>query len=254
MSRASVLAQNDQEVQDYVLQFKTRPNGPTAPISHADDSLATTEFVMRAVGSFAGQTTFSTPTVVLTPAMAGRRIVVNGPATVTLPLLSAGTSGAKFYIQNVGSGDVVVNRQGSDLIVALANNLSSITIPPLSNGVLTIGDTNYVLEEGMSALKYSAEFATTLAVIGKERMPSGRLRQWGTLTTSGSGDLAVLFPEVFATRLLSLVAVAYIGGGPTRDTNVMVRTDGLGRTGFSVGAFLTGARTAEAVYWVAEGY
>lgn len=226
----------------------------TQPQFTATKDVATTEFVQRALGNFSGQTNINTATAVITSAMAGRRIVASVPGTLTLSQWSLNAAGSKFYIQNVSGGEIVVSRWGTDSIVALSRTLNSITIPSGSNAVFVCGETSWVLEEGVAALKYSTEFATTLDAVGKERMPSGKIRQWGFLTTSSSGDLSVLFNEVFPTKLISLMAIAYIGGGATRDTNVMVRTDGFGRTGFSVGAFLTGTRVAEAVYWVAEGY
>lgn len=82
----------------------------------------------------------------------------------------------------------------------------------------------------------------------------GLIIQWGTTTTSPSADLAVSFPLNFPTRLVAINGTSYIGGGPTRDTCVMLRTDGLGKTGFSAGAYLSGSRVAEAFYWVAFGW
>ncbi|MDT6918355.1 phage tail protein [Pseudomonas atacamensis] len=82
----------------------------------------------------------------------------------------------------------------------------------------------------------------------------GLVLQWGTLTTTTSADSVVGFPIQFPTALLSLQATAYIGGASSRDTNVMVRNDGGSRTTFSVGAFLTGTRMNEAIYWWAVGH
>lgn len=230
------------------------PNWITAPQFDNGKTLATTEFVQRALGNFGGQTSIVSLPASLIPAMAGRRIIVTGPGALTLPPLVASPVGSKFYIHNIGTGDVTVNRQGTDTIVALSKALNSITIQSNSNGVVTCGDVNYVLEEGASSLKYSNEFSTLMSSNGYQQLPSGLIIQWGSTTTTTGADLAVLFPMTFPTRLVSVNGTAYIGGGATRDTNVMLRTDGLGRAGFSAGAYLSGARVAEAFYWVAIGW
>ena len=82
----------------------------------------------------------------------------------------------------------------------------------------------------------------------------GLIVQWGSTTTSASADLAVSYPMTFPTRIAAVTGAAYIGGGSTRDTNIMLRTDGLGQGGFSAGAYLSGTRVAEAFYWIAFGW
>jgi hypothetical protein len=226
----------------------------TQPQFDTSKAFATTEFVQRAAGNFSGQTNIVTLPASLVPAMAGRRIVITGPGAVTLPPLVASPVGSKFYILNIGTADVTLNRQGNDTIVALSKTLTSVTVQSNSNLVVTCGDNNYVVEEGASSLKYSNEFSASLSSNGYQQLPSGLIIQWGTTTTTATADLAVLFPMTFPTRLVSLNGTAYIGGGGTRDTNVMLRTDGLGKAGFSAGAFLSGTRVAEAFYWVAIGW
>jgi hypothetical protein len=226
----------------------------TQPQFDTSKAFATTEFVQRAAGNFSGQTNIVTLPASLAPAMAGRRIVITGPGAVTLPPLVASPVGSKFYILNIGTADVTLNRQGNDTIVALSKTLTSVTVQSNSNLVVTCGDNNYVVEEGASSLKYSNEFSASLSPNGYQQLPSGLIIQWGTTTTTATADLAVLFPMTFPTRLVSLNGTAYIGGGGTRDTNVMLRTDGPGKAGFSAGAFLSGTRVAEAFYWVAIGW
>jgi hypothetical protein len=242
---------------DGALKYSPIMSGPhwvTAPQFENGKTFATTEFVQRALGNFSGQTNIETLPASLTPAMAGRRIVVTGPGALTLPSRLASPVGSKFYIINIGTGDVTVNRQGNDSISALGKALNSITIQSGSNAVVTCGDNYYVVEEGVSSLKYSNEFSASLLQNGYQQLPSGLIIQWGTATTTTGADLAVLFPMTFPARLVSLNGTAYIGGGDTRDTNVMLRTDGPGKAGFSAGAFLSGTRVAEAFYWVAIGW
>ncbi|QSL90426.1 gp53-like domain-containing protein [Pseudomonas atacamensis] len=206
MSRASVLALNDQLVQDYVLQFKERPNGPTQPVGTADDSLASTAFVARAQGNFSGQTNITTATAVIAPTMAGRRIVASVPGTLTLSQWNLNTAGSKFYIQNVSGGEIVVSRWGTDVIVALSKTLNSITIPSGSNAVITCGESTWVLEEGVAALKYSTEFTLSALTNGYQKLPSGLIEQWGAVTVQDNGEQTVVLPTAFPNGILGLLA------------------------------------------------
>ncbi|MBP5951294.1 gp53-like domain-containing protein [Pseudomonas sp. P42] len=173
------------------------PEGLTAPQFDNDKSLATTEFVQRALGNFSGQTTISTSAATLTPAMAGRRISGLLPGAWTLPPLNSSPIGSKFYIQNSSPGDIVVSRQGADVIVALSKTGNSINIPAGSFGVLVCGEINWVFEEGVSALKYSAEFASSISGSGWAKNANGLIEQWGVGVTDANGYVYVTFPIPF---------------------------------------------------------
>jgi len=177
-------------------------NWTTQPLFDNSKAFATTEFVQRAQGNFSGQTNIATLPAALTPAMAGRRIVVTapGPGTLTLPPLAASSVGSKFYILNSGPSDITVIRQGADNIVALAKSLTSITIQSASNAVLACGDVNYVVEEGVSSLKYSNEFSALLSPNGYQKLPSGLIIQWMTALFSKAAlntpfNLPTAFPN-----------------------------------------------------------
>lgn len=161
-------------------------------------AVATTEFVQRAQGNFSGQTSITTLPAALMPTMAGRRIVVTGPGVLTMPALAASPVGSKFYILNIGVSDITVSRQGGDMIVALAKTLTSITIQSGSNAVFTCGDINYVVEEGVSSLKYSNEFSALLTQNGYQKNPSGLIEQWGIIPAiPANGSILVNFPIIF---------------------------------------------------------
>lgn len=181
----------------------------TQPQFDNGKALATTEFVQRALGNFSGQTSITTSAATLTPALAGRRIVAAAAGTWTLPLLGASPVGSKFYIQNSSSGDLVVNRQGTDIIVALAKTMNSVIIPTGSAGVLVCGETNWVFEEGTAALKYSAEFASSISGSGWAKNANGTIEQWGTGVTDANGYVYVTFPIPFpnAPRNITLTHV-----------------------------------------------
>ncbi|KPN92497.1 phage tail protein [Pseudomonas nunensis] len=174
------------------------PTANTPPQFDNGKALATTEFVQRAQGNFGGQTNIFTLPASLTPAMAGRRIVINVPGTLTLPPLTASPAGSRFYILNSGPGDITVTRQGADTIAALAKSLTSVTIPSGSNAVVACGDVYYVVEEGVASLKYSNEFSALLSANGYQKNPSGLIEQWGIIPAiPANGSILVNFPIIF---------------------------------------------------------
>ncbi|MFW9080399.1 phage tail protein [Pseudomonas sp. P2757] len=186
----------------------------TAPQFDNGKTFATTEFVQRAQGSFSGQTTIQTLPATLTPAMAGRRIVVSGPGVLTLPLLAASPVGSKFYIFNMGAADITVVRQGTDSISVLAKTLTSFTIQSSSNAVVTCGDVNHVVEEGCSALKYSNEFAALFSLNGYQKNPSGLIEQWGGVPSiPANGSVVLTYPIAFPGGALGF-ALAGGASGP----------------------------------------
>lgn len=199
-----------------VMRFAATMSGAnflTQPQFDDSKKLATTEFVRRAGGSFSGQTNINTASASLTSAMAGSRIVVTLSAALTLPVLSTIPIGTKFYIQNSSSGDVVVSRQGTDVIVALANTLTNITISPSSVGVLARGESNWVFEEGPAALKYSTEFASSIGASGWARRPDGLIEQWGVGVTDANGYVYVTYPRAY-TKGVRNVTPVHLGSAP----------------------------------------
>lgn len=134
--------------------FTDNPRAPTPAQFDNDTSVATTEFVQRALGSMAGQVAYNTNTT-LTAADVGKRITVTAAVVLVLPLLSSVAVGARIYIRTL-SGAVTIQRQGLDVI----NTFSSINQPSVTVGngqyaVFTAGASNWNLEEGDAALLYS---------------------------------------------------------------------------------------------------
>ena len=161
--------------------------------------LANTEFVQRSQGNFSGQTALTLPATI-TPAMAGSRIVLSGSGTLTLPAYSPCAVGSKFYIFNASGGPVTAVRQGTDNIAAFSVALSSFTIQLNSNAVIAVGGNYFVLEEGLSSLKYSNEFLAVLAPSGYQKSPSGYVDQWGVIPAiPAGGSVLITFYMAFPT-------------------------------------------------------
>ncbi|WP_122558515.1 hypothetical protein [Pseudomonas viridiflava] len=221
MTRATTLAVNDQAVQDFVLNEEATDVQVTEltevaankwislrRLIKALSAFATIDYVRRSMGNFSGQTTLGALPQTLLANTAGRRIVVAGPGVLTLPVWATANSGSKFYIQNIGTGDVTVNRQGDDVVVAFNKTLTSLTIQPSSSAVIARGDTNYVLEEGTSALKYATEF--TRLEVGTtvvQRLPGGEVEVMGLYVGSQSGqDVLINLPVTFTAAPHNILA------------------------------------------------
>lgn len=229
----------------------------TQPQFTATKDVATTEFVQRALGNFSGQTNINTANAVIAPAMAGRRIVASVPGTLTLSQWNLNTAGSKFYIQNVSGGEIVVSRWGTDVIVALSKTLNSITIPSGSNAVIVCGETSWVLEEGVAALKYSTEFTFSALTNGYQKFPSGLIEQWGGVTVQDNGEQTVVLPTAFPNGILGLLAsVPNSAAAGAAEFCVA----GARKNGTSLNTIFVNANTGPTVsvnpivYWRAWGY
>lgn len=233
------------------------PTANTPPQFDSSVKVPTTEFVQRALGNFSGQTNINTAAAVIAPAMAGRRIVASVSGTLTLPQWSLNTAGSKFYIQNVSGGEIVVSRSGADFIVALSKTLNSITIPSGSNAVITCGETSWVLEEGVAALKYSTEFTLSALTNGYQKHPSGLIEQWGGVTVQDNGEVTVVLPTAFPNGILGLLAsVPNSAAAGAAEFCVA----GARKNGTSLSTIFVNANTGPTVsvnpivYWRAWGY
>jgi hypothetical protein len=191
------------------------PNFTTRPQFDTGKALATTEFAQRAQGNFAGRVDIAALPATLSVAAAGHRIVLAASGTLTLPPVASVPTGTNFYLFNTTPGMVTIARQGTDLIGALSgNSLTSVTLQSLSTIVITAGNGQWVVEDGMSALKYAPEFACNNAVAGWVKNPSGLIEQWGVGTTDANGQVYVSFPLAFSGAGVRNVSLLHQGGLP----------------------------------------
>ncbi|WP_085683146.1 MULTISPECIES: phage tail protein [unclassified Pseudomonas] len=187
----------------------------TQPQFDSGKALATTEFAQRAQGNFAGRVDIGALPATLSASAAGCRIVLAASGTLTLPPLASVPSGTNFYLFNSAPGVITVARQGADFIAALTGNLlTSVTLQSLSTIVITAGNGQWVVESGLSALKYAPEFACNNAVAGWVKNPSGLIEQWGVGTTDANGQVYVSFPLAFSGAGVRNVSLLHQGGLP----------------------------------------
>ncbi|PRB55369.1 phage tail protein [Pseudomonas sp. MYb2] len=178
----------------------------TAPQFDGGRSAATSEFVQRALGSYASARGISTATQ-LTLADVGCSIGLGGNAayTVTLPDAAAVPSGGTISLHCRNSAPVTVASKTGAQISPQGAYLASIV---LNNGE----SANFVRESGVwvvygtAALKYSASYAVQFGTSGYQKFPSGLILQWVTGGSDANGNMTVSLPIRFPNAVLGGVA------------------------------------------------
>ncbi len=222
--------------------FTGAPTGPTAAQFDTSKGLATTEFVQRALGNFAGQYGVASSQT-LTLALAGFIINAGGTITLTLPTATAQNAGATYQINNAGNGVVTVQASSGQALYGVGN-------PVPTTFVLGPGDTvtiSYVGGDrwygwGGVQLGSSASFAGALAPAGYQRLPGGLILQWGSAVSAGgaTGNWNAVFYIAFPNACLSAAILG--NGGATVLSLVNKGTNGLKATAM---LSTTGVPTAE---------
>lgn len=96
-----------------------------------------------------------------------------------------------------------------------------------------------------------ADFTSSLAGSGYQKLPSGLIVQWGNVTYSG-----VTFPIAFPTAVLGVYASPGVVSNVDHPNTAEIRIAYVTLTGFTVNAYRdgTGDVTAQGVNWLAIGY
>lgn len=185
--------------------FSGNPTAPTANVFSNDDVLATTKFVQRALGSYAGQTNYEANTQ-LTVADVGKLSIFTAPGlTATLPAWDTVPPGGLVHLTSTG-GVTVKTRAGETFGAVNTTNLTSVVLQPGNFAVfrrLLLGP-GWSLDSGDTALKYSPMFATNGAVTGYMKHPGGAIEQWGIGTTDAEGYVYITYPLAFPTAMRSI--------------------------------------------------
>ncbi|WP_221740040.1 gp53-like domain-containing protein [Ectopseudomonas oleovorans] len=191
------------------------PSAPTPAQFDNDGSLATTEFVQRALGNHKTVLGINAATT-LTAAAAGSFVSLFGAGafSVTLPLGAAVPVGAKFSFLCIATpGQVFVQPQGTDQITLSGSSV-------VTGFDLYSGDTLEVVWTGTSwaaagsiQAKYQPGFGSSLNASGYKKIPDASsptgfiIEQWGSWTPHATpgNSVAVTFPIAFPNALRSLV-------------------------------------------------
>lgn len=187
-------------------------------------SVATPEFVQRALGNYAGARSI-TAAAQLSVADVGLAIGLGGelPYTVFLPDINSVPNGAAFALHCRSNAAVTIactgakiSPQGVFLTSIVMNSGESATVVR-EDGVWSV--------HGTASLKYAALFSGLAGNPGYQKHASGNIDQWGFGTTDANGEMWVNFPTSFPNAFFSCVAnhvggegamVIVVGGTATR--------------------------------------
>lgn len=182
------------------------------PQFDADNSLATTAFVQRALGNHSASVTHTTA-VNLVASDAGKFINLAGAGgqTAQLPALSSVPEGASFTFKSTSSGNWVISRNGADNITSAGSLFpnfvlftgESVTVTKVVSGTAYW----YITGECTQVYKNAASlFGATLSANGYQVLPSGLIIQWGMFSAPINSTSTIVLPTAFPNVFLSVVA------------------------------------------------
>jgi hypothetical protein len=187
----------------------------TPPQFDSDKSVATTDFVQRALGNKASMLVIPSA-MSLTAAHAGMALVTGGTGyTVTLPPISTLAEGAIISITNSGTGPVTIAPNGADIIDPGFNSVANFTIP-LGDHIdfeCSKSGTRWFFH-GTGNLANSAQFERSTANAGYQKLPGGLIIQWFKLETLGVQGATSTFPTPFPTACLGVFVTCANGSSP----------------------------------------
>lgn len=186
---------------DGIKTFTSSPNVPTLAAGDASPRIASTAFVQRALGSFAGGRVEAAARTSLPITDVGKFIslILAGNQTVSLPLLSSVTVGSSITIHNPTIFDKTITINGADRISPDGNQLTSVQLK--QGEFITFTSESAVWRAcGTGVLKYSGGFGASLNSNGYQKLPSGLIIQWGQINIIAANTAhTVTFPVAFTT-------------------------------------------------------
>lgn len=196
--------------------------GEDVTITRGGSGWALTAGSLR-LGSYRDAVTLS-GSVVLTAQDAGRCFVYGDTAaiTITLPTVASTPFGGCFEFINTGTNNVTVQRSGTDQIDSGPSSVTSIVVPPYQSLRLVRASGSSLWHPvGITSAALAQPLAASLSGNGWQRLPSGLIIQWGTVTAPASAmtssSVAVSFPLSFPNNafigLTSPNAQANTGSG-----------------------------------------
>lgn len=98
---------------------------------------------------------------------------------------------------------------------------------------------------------FADEFTALKAATGWQKLPSGVIVQWGSLSVTAAGDGIATFPVAFPTACMSVQLTVAVGStsGPYFGCIANINA-----SAFAAGAFSSGTRIAAGMLWLAVGY
>ncbi len=185
-------------------QFTGAPTAPTPAQFNDSTLLANTAFVQRALGNMAGYKSIVVNATLLA-SDAGCQVQVNGAVTVTLPALASVPDGASFHFRNDGLAAWTLAAQAGQLIHSgiVAQNAFAMPFVSSTFSVVKVPGAWHL----RNSLVHDGGMAASLASNGWQRLPSGLIMQWGTVTQGAGLSAQVTFPIAFPTGCQSITAI-----------------------------------------------
>lgn len=174
-------------------------NWTTQPQFDNTDAFATTKFVKQS-GTTLSKFNAYNATATLPNSVAGSVVEFYGTTaaqTLTLPLAVSARAADVITVLNYATVPVTIARQGAELINAGAGGgVNSLVMQPGDTLVLAASAGWFVIG-GTVANQFAASFAASFAGNGYQKLPSGLIIQWGSISSAASATTNALFPITF---------------------------------------------------------
>lgn len=211
--------------------------------------------LLQALRSFQGNFSSLVPltgAAVLTAAAAGKTHLLAGAGsyTVTLPLASSVPAGATLTFA-ASAGSISVTRQDADQIFPNSNGTNTVVLNNGDNLTLVSSGAGWFAVSGTAVLGNALQsFGNSLAAGGYQRLPTGLIIQWGSVTSSSAGDVSVTFPIAFPVSIFSIALGLNAAG-----QGCSVEYSGQTISGFTASAWTTNSTRLNGapINWIAIG-
>ncbi|MXN77212.1 hypothetical protein GR157_21035 [Burkholderia sp. 4701] len=227
------------------------PKGTTPAQFDSSTRLVTTAFAKALGLNFASWMQIGATQTLTATQAAGQAIQLPNPSvTLTLPLASSVPSGTAIYFMCTAA-NCGVTRQGTDPVYVSGTGVTSL---PMNSGdtllVVSSGGAWYAIG-GSVQLPYAPSFASSLASIGYQKLPSGVIIQWGTYACGAVTSGSITYPIAFTTTALCMQICSYNDAHGTNEIAWLTTSASI-KTTLTFGAANT--NSASSVRWMAIGY
>jgi hypothetical protein len=238
----------DESAEDQVLTA-LRGSGLFQTAAQLDSSkrAATTEFVQRAIGSYAGQTNYAVNTELSAVDVGKLSIFTAAGLTATLPAWDSVPPGGLVSI--VSTAGVTVKSRTGETLGSQSGATGPFTLVAGTRGVfrrLLLGG-GWSFDGGDAALKYSPMFTASMVSNGYQKLPSGLIIQWGSISAVNGANTTATYPITFPAACFQAFANAKDTFGGT----YRVSAHSWGLTSMLIANTYTGAIVTS---WFAIGY
>ncbi|WP_280374553.1 hypothetical protein [Pseudomonas sp. BN515] len=224
--------------------FTGNPTCPTPPQFDNDQSLVNSAFLQRALGNYRTFGSLLNGTVISEAHLGGFFQPVDGGSVLFPTPASLGApSGSTVTIAMLGRGSATIQGSGG---ATFAMNLNGITSFGLVRGqtvvVTAINGTEWAV---LNNLRYDDSFSSSLVLNGYQKLPSGQIEQWGTVSVpAGNSPQVITLPITFPNAILA---------GVCSFAGVSQGSCGIALVSTSQISFTNSHSAAQVVRWIVKG-